>query len=52
MKVKYSHIIWDWNGTLFNDTGWCIDVINSMLHKRNLKTLDSTDAYHKAFCFL
>jgi len=51
MKNTYSHIIWDWNGTLFNDAVWCIDVINLMLQKRSLKTLESLDDYHKAFCF-
>jgi phosphoglycolate phosphatase len=51
LKNIYSHIIWDWNGTLFNDTDWCINVINNMLQKRNLKTLESINAYHKAFCF-
>jgi phosphoglycolate phosphatase len=49
MENKYSHIIWDWNGTLFNDTNWCVDVINSMLKKRSLKTLESLEEYHKAF---
>jgi phosphoglycolate phosphatase len=51
MKNTYSHIIWDWNGTLFNDTGWCIDIINLMLQKRNLKKLESRDDYYKSFCF-
>ncbi len=51
LKNIYSHIIWDWNGTLFNDTNWCIDVMNIMLQKRNLKTLESINDYHKAFNF-
>lgn len=51
MENTYSHIIWDWNGTLFNDVGWCVDVINLMLQKRNLKTLESINAYHNVFCF-
>ena len=51
MKNLYSHIIWDWNGTLFNDVDWCVDVINSMIQKRNLKTLESLNDYHKVFCF-
>ena len=48
---KYTHVIWDWNGTLFDDVGWCISVINKMLAKRSIKTLDSAEAYHKVFCF-
>lgn len=50
-KRKYSHVIWDWNGTLFDDVGWCVSVINAILHKRNLKTLDSIVAYQNVFCF-
>ena len=48
---KYNLIIWDWNGTLFNDVEWNIGVINKMLAKRNLKTLDSKADYHNVFCF-
>jgi len=48
---KYTHIIWDWNGTLFDDVNWCISVINSMLNKRQIKTLSSVAEYQKAFCF-
>jgi len=48
---KYSHIIWDWNGTLFDDVAWCIKVINTMLAKRKIKTLGGISDYHNAFCF-
>jgi len=50
-KQTYSHIIWDWNGTLFNDVAWCIEVINTMLAKRGIKTLPDISDYHNAFCF-
>ena len=50
-KSYYSHIIWDWNGTLFDDVGWCVAVVNKMLAKRNMKQLDSILEYHDAFCF-
>ena len=50
-KYKYSHIIWDWNGTLFNDVNWCIEVINIMLSKRGLKTIRGVKEYHNVFCF-
>ena len=30
---RYSHIFWDWNGTLLNDVDWCIARINHMLKK-------------------
>ena len=48
---RYTHIIWDWNGTLFDDVNWCISVINFMLNKRQLKTLDSVEEYQEVFCF-
>ena len=50
-KKYYSHIIWDWNGTLFDDVGWCVTVVNKMLAKRNMKRLESVLEYHNAFCF-
>jgi len=48
---KYSHIIWDWNGTLLDDVALSIASVNVMLKKRNMPTLDSIDAYHNVFCF-
>jgi len=33
---KYTHIIWDWNGTLVKDTHLCVEILNSMLKARNL----------------
>jgi len=49
--VLYSHIIWDWNGTLCDDVGWCVEVINRMLSKRGLKTIKNAHEYHGLFCF-
>ena len=51
MKKKYSHIIWDWNGTLLNDVVWCIEIMNSMLIKRGITPLLDVHAYHEVFCF-
>lgn len=48
---RYSHIIWDWNGTLLNDVHWGIDAMNKMLKRRNKKPLEDLAAYHKVFCF-
>ena len=50
-QKKYTLIIWDWNGTLLNDVEWNISVINKMLVKRNIKTLDNKEDYHNVFCF-
>ena len=51
MKQKYSHIIWDWNGTLFDDVAWCIKCMNIMLVKRKLPPIQDILAYHDVFCF-
>jgi phosphoglycolate phosphatase len=48
---KYSHVIWDWNGTLLNDAEWCVSVINTMLGKRGLKTFANIHEYHGVFSF-
>lgn len=31
--MKYKHIIWDWNGTLYDDAGLCCDITNSVLEE-------------------
>lgn len=40
--IKYSCIVWDWNGTLLDDAWLCVDVMNGMLKERGmpLKTLE------------
>jgi len=50
-KKKYSHIIWDWNGTLLDDVNWCMEIMNDMLIKRKLPLLSSISDYHGVFCF-
>lgn len=32
--LKYTHIIWDWNGTLLNDIGASLASVNDMLESR------------------
>lgn len=43
-------VIWDWNGTLLDDTDLCIETINWLLFKRNLPSLDTTK-YKEVFSF-
>ena len=50
MAHIYKHIIWDWNGTLFNDVELCVKLINSVLTKRNLPAL-SVEQYRSIFTF-
>lgn len=50
MISNYKHIIWDWNGTLFNDVEVCVSIVNSLLSKRNLAQL-SFEKYREIFTF-
>jgi phosphoglycolate phosphatase len=50
MSHKYKHIIWDWNGTLFNDVHLCNDIINSLLVKNGITPL-SLRRYREIFTF-
>jgi phosphoglycolate phosphatase len=43
-------IIWDWNGTLLNDSHLSLSTINRLLKERNLKTL-SHEQYLEVFTF-
>lgn len=43
-------IIWDWNGTLLDDVGICIESMNGLLKKRDLPLLN-TQKYKKVFTF-
>ena len=45
-----KHIIWDWNGTLLDDLGLCLMIINSMLSARDLPPV-SHNAYLEVFDF-
>ncbi len=49
--MRYSHVIWDWNGTLLDDVGWCMETMNQMLLARGKKPLGSLCEYHRVFCF-
>ncbi|MBN1457324.1 MAG: HAD family hydrolase [Sedimentisphaerales bacterium] len=48
--AKYKHIIWDWNGTLFDDAHLCVEILNTMMVKRGLHTITLED-YRKEFGF-
>lgn len=49
-RTPVSHIAWDWNGTLLDDTGACVETINRMLRRRDLPVLDETK-YREIFGF-
>ncbi len=49
--MKYTHIIWDFNGTLFADVDAGIESVNTMLRERSLPEIESVDAYREIFRF-
>jgi len=51
MKIKYDHVIWDFNGTVLDDMQAGIDSVNTMLAARGLPTLNSIEAYRAVLDF-
>jgi phosphoglycolate phosphatase len=48
--VRYDHVIWDWNGTLFDDVDLVVEVANLMLSRRSIGTIDRA-RYQELFGF-
>lgn len=48
---SYSHIFWDWNGTLLDDVQQSLDCFSRMLAERGLKPIEGLDDYRKHFSF-
>lgn len=48
--MRYRHIIWDWNGTLWDDTWLCVEINNHMLKRRGLPEIDIS-IYRDKLCF-
>ena len=51
MCCPYSHLIWDFNGTLLDDVLHGINCVNPMLAARGLPILPDVEAYRAAFGF-
>jgi phosphoglycolate phosphatase len=47
---KYNHVIWDWNGTLFNDVDLCAGIMNILLTQESLPNI-SIQKYKEIFTF-
>ena len=47
---KYKHIIWDWNGTLFDDVELCHNIINRLLIRNEIEKI-SLQRYREIFDF-
>lgn len=50
MNRKVKYLIWDWNGTLFNDVQLGVDIINNLLNQNNLPQI-SCERYRDIFTF-
>jgi len=48
--MKYKHIIWDWNGTLLNDTSLCTQILNESLRRRDIPEI-TVQQYKQKFLF-
>ena len=49
--MKYTHVLWDFNGTILDDVEAGIRSVNTLLSERGLKTLRGTEDYYKVFGF-
>ncbi len=49
--MNYSHVIWDFNGTILDDVQTGINCVNVMLRKRGLPEIPDKHYYHKVFGF-
>lgn len=48
--MKFSHIIWDWNGTIVDDTSLCVRIVNQILDEFKLKPV-TVEFYRNNFSF-
>ena len=49
--MKYTHILWDFNGTIIDDVATGIKSVNTLLERRGLPVIDSLERYHSVFTF-
>ena len=47
-KKTYTHVIWDFNGTILDDVRLCIHCVNTMLADRGLPVIPDEAAYREA----
>ncbi|NLI53317.1 MAG: HAD family hydrolase [Clostridiales bacterium] len=48
---NYDLVIWDWNGTLLDDTEMCYRIANEMLVERGMSPLPQLEDYRSIFTF-
>lgn len=44
-------VVWDWNGTLIDDTRCCYEIANDMRLSRGIPLFEDMEAYRRAFGF-
>ena len=49
-EIRYKHIMWDWNGTLLDDTWLCVEVLNGILTAEDKEPI-TIDDYRMHFGF-
>ncbi len=49
--MKYTHVIWDFNGTILDDVGIGIESTNQLLRARNLPEIRDVEHYRSIFGF-
>ena len=49
--MKYTTVIWDFNGTIMDDVALCMDSLNTMLKARGIRTIDTVEDYRRIFRF-
>ena len=49
--MKYTYVVWDFNGTIMDDVEIGIESVNVLLEKRGLKKLESREEYQRIFGF-
>lgn len=48
---KYTHVIWDFNGTILDDVDACIQSANTLLAAHGLPLITSKESYREVFGF-
>ena len=48
---KYDLVIWDWNGTLLDDTEMCYQIANEMRQERGMQLMRGVEEYRTYFTF-
>ena len=48
---NYDLVIWDWNGTLLDDTEMCYQIANEMRSERGMQLMQGVEEYRRYFTF-